>query len=363
MAPAPVPSGPLDAITDVPGIKVGHWTDRRRATGCTVILAPQGASPGYTNPGGAPGTIDTDLLRPENRIPLVHAVLLSGGSAYGLEAAAGVRAQLRDDGIGFRMGEDIALMPIVVGAIVFDLGLGSGSAHPTIESGRRAVRRAKGGRVEQGSVGVGAGCTVGKLGARDRWIKSGVGTASVRHPSGLVVGAIVAANAVGDVYDPDTGELLAAPRGNRRGSMTPANELLLQKPLQDYLAEAEQMRRTQAGIADVPTNTTIGCVATNARLTKAEATRLAIMANDGLSASIRPAHTPADGDTIFALATGELDLPVDQTPNLLTLLGSMAATAVGRAIVNGIHSATGLAGVPSAREWRSRPRRSRPRTG
>ncbi len=346
----------LDAITDVRGIKVGHWSDRRRATGCTVVIAEQGATGAYINPGGAPGTIDTDLLRPENSIQRVHAVLLTGGTVYGQEAAAGVRAHLRDNGIGYRMGQDAALIPIVVGANLFDVGIGSGHAYPTIESGRRAAARAKAGRVQQGSVGAGTGCTVAKLGGRDAALKSGLGTASVSHESGLIVGAIVAVNGVGDVYDPETGELLAGPRGKRRGQMRRGADLAIEKPLGEYLKEAEQARGGLSGFTESG-NTTLGIVATNARLDKATATRLAIMANEGLAACIRPAHTPGDGDTMFALATNEMDIDIAATPGLVTLLGTMAARAVSRAIVNGVTHATGLAGVPSPSEWRSRRRR------
>lgn len=344
----------LNAITDVPGIKVGHWTDRRRVTGCTVVRVDGGAAAGYTNPGGAPGTIDTDLLRPENSIPSVHAVLLTGGSAYGLEAASGVRQELRDDGIGFRFGPDTPLIPIVSGAVVYDLGLGSGLAHPGVEQGRLAARRAKGGNVEQGSVGAGTGCTVAKLAGAEYLLKSGIGTASIRHESGLVVGALVAVNAVGDVFDPDTGALLAGPRGTRRGQMRQGADLLLERTLADYIEEGERMRaETQTAAAELK-NTTIGVVATNAELSKAQASRLAIMATDGLATAIRPAHTPADGDTVFALATGRFDLEIEAHPSLITLIGAMGARALGQAIVNGVQAAEGLAGVPSAQEWRRR---------
>ncbi len=350
----------LNAITDVPGIKVGHWSNRRAATGCTVVVVEQGATGAYINLGGAPGTIDTDLLRPENSIQRIHAVLLTGGTIYGQEAAAGVRAHLRDSGIGYRMGENTALIPIVVGANLFDVGIGSGHAYPTIDSGRRAVARAKRGRVAQGSVGAGTGCTVAKLGGRDAALKSGIGTASVQHESGVVVGAIVAVNAVGDVYEPDTGELLAGPRGKRRGQMRSGADLAIDKPLAAYLEEAEPARGGLSGFTE-PSNTTIGVVATNARLDKATATRLAIMANEGLADAIRPAHTPGDGDALFALATNEIDIDVEATPALVTLLGTMAARAVSRAIVNGVQAATGLAGVPSPSDWRSRRRPSRGR--
>lgn len=348
------------AITDVPGIRVGHWTDRRRATGCTVVTAPDGAVAGYHNPGGAPGTLDTDLLRPENRIPRVHAVLLTGGSVYGLDAAAGVRDRLRDAGIGYRMGADAPPIPIVIGAVVFDLGIGDPHAHPTAADGRRAARRARPGRVEQGAVGVGAGCTVAKLAGRDRMLKSGLGSAAVAHGSGLIVGALVALNAVGDIHHPRTGRHLAGPRDDRPGRMQRGTDLLLHKPLDQYLAEAAEARGGVAGFTDDPPadhpgrNTSLAVVATNARLDKATATRIAIMANAGLASTVRPAHTPGDGDTVFALGTGGLDLDLDAAPGLITLLGAMAARAVGDAAVAGLAAATALAGVPTPADWLAR---------
>lgn len=360
-----------DAITDVAGIKVGHWTDRRRATGLTVVLTQAGATPGYHQPGGAPGTVDTDLLRPENMIQQIHAVLLTGGSAMGLESAAGVRAALRgrDVGLRLRFTPKQPTIPIVVGAVVFDLGLGNARAFPRAAAGRAAVERATGGLVAEGSVGVGTGCTVGKALGAEHALKGGVGTASVVHESGLVVGALAAVNAAGDVHDPDTGALLAGPRGGRRGQVRSTADILLEKPLAQYREDAEAMRaalRGDGSVSDAPTssattlnayapaNTTLVVVATNARLDKAQATRLAVMANDGLSRAVRPSHTPGDGDVIFTLATSTLDsVDIDATPRLLSLLGVMAAQAAGRAIVRGVLGARGLAGVPGVRQWRS----------
>ncbi len=340
-----------DAITDVPGIKVGHWSDRRRATGCTVVLAEEGASAGVHVAGGAPGTLNTDLLRPENTVPGLNAVLLTGGSAFGLDAAAGIRGLLLERGYGYRVRGGVPPVPIVSGAVVFDLGVGAADAYPTAESGRRAAERATSGKVEQGSVGVGTGCTVAKLDGMEHALKGGVGTASMAHSSGLVVGAIVAVNSLGDIYDVESGALVAGPRGKRRGEMGRAADLLLERPLQDYLAEAEGGWRTFASPADPLTNTTLAVVATNARLDKAEATRLAIMANDGIALAVRPAHTPGDGDAVFALATGRMDLEAGAVPGLMALLGSMAATCVSRAIVGAVREAVGLAGVPSVGEW------------
>ena len=341
------------SITDVAGIRVGHWTDRRRATGCSVVLAPHGTVAGFHGAGGAPGTIDTHLLRPENTVQEVHAVLISGGSAHGLAAAAGVRAALREQGAGLPVIPDAAPVPIVVGAVCFDLGIGRADAYPGEAQGRLAVRRATAGRVAEGSVGAGTGCTVGSLLGRDRALKGGIGTASARHESGLIVGALVTVNAVADVVDPESGDLLAGPRGVRRGEMRRSADALLEKPMAAYLADAAAARDALGG-ANPLGNTTIAVVATNARLHKAQATRLAIMADDGIAHAVRPAHTPADGDSVFVLATGRYDAPLHDAPVLLTLLGSMAARMVARAIVRAVQRAEGLAGVPAGHEWRRR---------
>ncbi len=352
-----------DAITDVPGIKVGHWTDRRAATGCTVVLAENGAVPGFHCAGGAPETIATDLLRPENTVPHIHAVLLTGGSAFGLAAATGVRNTLRDRGVGLKLGKlekAIPPIPIVTGAVLFDLGIGRATAHPTELSGARAVARARAGNVAQGSLGAGAGCTVANALGDDGRLKSGIGTASARHESGLIVGAIAAVNAFGDVVDAKSGKLIAGPRGDRRGRMQRTSVVFKRRSLADYVADAEQQAGTllpsSPTSSQVPTNTTLVVVATNARLDKAMATRLAIMADDGISHAVRPAHTPFDGDTVFVLATGDSDVDVAGTPGLLTMLGSMAADAVARAIVNGVEAAEPLGGVPSVAEWRRKRR-------
>ncbi len=327
-----------DAITAVPGIKVGHWSDRGGATGCTVVLCEDGAVAGYSSRGGAPGTIETDLLRPENAIAKVHAVLLTGGSAFGLAAAAGVREALAERGAGLRLALDLPPIPIVTGAVLFDLRIGSSTARPTAESGRLAAERAKSGAVAQGSVGAGTGCTVAKLAGAEFALKGGIGTAALAHRSGLVVGALTAVNCIGDVHDPDSGALIAGPRGQRRGELRSGADVLAAQAFPPQAAEAV-------------TNTTIAVVATNARLDKAQATRLALMAEDGFARAIRPAHTPLDGDCVFALATGTLG--VNLNLERLTLLGSMAATALADAVVRGVTESTRLAGVPAIRNWRA----------
>ena len=347
MPPSKLPANPDGAITDVPGIRLGHWTDKRRATGCTVVLADRGAVPGFHGAGGAPGTIDTHLLRPENTVGHVHAVLITGGSAHGLAAASGVRAALVDRGVGLPVTPDAPRLPIVVGAVVFDLALGSPAAFPDAANGATAVQRATAGRVAEGGVGAGTGCSVAKSGGRDRAWKSGFGTASVRHESGLVVGAAVAVNAVGSIIDPDSGRLIAGPRRSPRSrAMRPAHDALLDTPLDRFYQDHADAIDALHG-AHPLFNTTVAVVATNAALDKAQATRLAIMADDGIAHAVRPAHSPFDGDSVFALATGRHDADISRAPALLTLLGSMAAVAVGRAIVRGVRQATPLAGLPA----------------
>ena len=320
----------LDAITDVPGIRVGHWTNRRAATGCTVVLCPRdGALGGVDVRGGAPGTRETDLLRPGAVAGRAHAVLLTGGSAFGLDAASGVMRYLEEEGIGYRFGG--ACIPLVPAAVVFDLNIGSAKVRPGAEEGYRAARAAKGGMVAQGSAGAGTGCTVAKAGGLDRGLKGGAGTASERTPDGLIVGAIAVVNAGGEIVDSRRGRVIAGPRGEQAGTFQDTIDL---------------MRAGTTG-ATPGENTTIAVVATNALLTKEQAGRLATVGHDGFARAIRPAHTVSDGDTVFALATGEHKIESGR----VYALEALAARAVERAIVRGVLMATGLAGVPSAQEW------------
>lgn len=311
-------------LTDVPGVKVGHFTETRRPTGCTVVLTEDGATCGVDVRGGAPGTRETALLDPVNTVAVVHGLLLSGGSAFGLDAATGVMRHLEERGVGFAVGA--VRVPIVPAAILFDLAVGDAHIRPDAAAGYAASRSASNGQVAEGSVGAGTGATVGKLWGLARAMKGGIGTASIRLPGGLVVGALVAVNAVGDIVDPADGRLVAGARSadgrNLRGSM----------------------RALIAG--DVPatllgSNTTIGVVATNASLTKAEATRVAQMAHDGLARTIQPVHTPWDGDTVFALATGGLAASE-------LLVGALGAEVTARAILRAVRLARGLPGLPSA---------------
>jgi len=324
-----------NALTDVPGIRVGHWTNRRAATGCTVIACPSGTIGGVDVRGAAPGTRETDLLRPGNLIEEVHAVVLSGGSAFGLEAASGVMQELAKQGVGLDFNDNV--IPIVPSAILFDLGIGR-PKHPSADSGRRALRRATGGQIEVGSVGAGTGATVAKQGGFERALKGGLGTASEHLDTGVVVGAIAAVNAVGSVRDPRTGEIVAAPRDDERGFLD----------LEPMLRVAALPREEET--ADAPTNTTLAVVATNAKLTKTQVNRVATVAHDGFASTIWPVHTRADGDVIFALATGEIDVD----PAGYRAVEAFAVRAIERAVLDAVRSATSLAGVPSVSEWTAR---------
>jgi len=325
------PYGPSGLVTDVEGIKVGHFTDARRPTGCTVIMAEDGAVGGVDVRGGAPGTRETDLLDPVNMVQKVHAITLSGGSAFGLDTATGVMRYLEEKSIGFDVR--IARVPIVPAAILFDLGLGGKpDIRPDADAGYQASQAATSDRVSEGSIGAGAGATVGKMsvGARGRRtsMKGGIGNACFTTPDGLKVGAIVAVNAVGDVYDPDTGRILA-------GARMPDGS--------GFVHVARRIRESGSLRLDTPPgNTTIGVIVTNAGLTKTQATRIAQVGHDGLARAINPAHLQADGDTLFAMATGTWKGDVN-----LSLVSILAAEAVTRAIIRAIVTAKGLEGYPS----------------
>jgi L-aminopeptidase/D-esterase-like protein len=317
-----------DSICDVAGLKVGHFTHPQRATGCSVVLCEAGVTCGVDVRGGAPGTRETDLLRPENQVELVHAVLLSGGSDFGLDAAGGVMRWLEEHGHGYPVGP--VRVPIVPAAVLFDLWVGDPRIRPDAHAGYAACQAASANAPAQGNVGAGAGATVGKLWGIGRAMKGGIGTASLTA-GGFTVGALVAVNAIGDVVDPETGEPIAGARtGDGRHLLRSAHALMR--------GERPEMARPGAA-------TTIGIVATDAALTKAQATKLASMAHDGLARCTQPAHTMADGDTLFALATGAA---AQAAP--MTLLGTLAATATAQAVLNAIRHATGVAGLPAARD-------------
>jgi L-aminopeptidase/D-esterase-like protein len=317
-----------DSILDVAGLRVGHWTNRRAATGCTVILAPtSGAVAAGDVRGGAPGTRETDLLDPGRLVQRLNAVIFAGGSAFGLDAAAGVMRFLEEHGTGHRMRD--AVVPIVAGAIIFDLGTGRSDVRPDSDAGYQAARKASARRLEQGSVGAGTGATVAKIGGGGAALKGGVGSASERLAGGLIVAALAVVNAAGEIVDPATGSTIAARRGE--AGSTDVLEYLRQRP----------QRPAEAG-----TNTTLVVVATNAELSKDQAHRVAAMAHDGLARTTHPSHTPMDGDTVFALATAEL--PIADAD--LVAIGALGARAVERAVLRGVLRATGLAGVPSVME-------------
>ena len=315
-------------LTAIPGLRVGHHTDTAAATGCTVVLCEAGAVGGVCVSGAAPGARESDLLREGMLVTQVHAVLLGGGSAYGLAAADGVMRYLEERNVGF--DTRAARVPIVPAAILYDLNVGSPTVRPGPEQGYAACQAATDGTVAEGSIGAGTGATVGKVQGMALATKGGVGTASTALNDGTVVAALVAVNAYGEVIDPDTGAIVAGSRNPQGTGYTPTLKLLK--------AGAQP---NQAAF----TNTTIGVVATNAALTKEEANRLARMADDGIARAIRPSHTMSDGDMLFALATGER-----QHRPSMTTLGAVAAEVVARAIVRAVLQASSLAGVPAARE-------------
>jgi L-aminopeptidase/D-esterase-like protein len=322
-------------LTGIAGIKVGHSTLAERPTGCTVVLAEAGAVAGVDVRGAAPGTRETDLLNPVNLVDRVQAIVFAGGSAFGLDAASGVVRYLDERKVGFPT--PYGPVPIVPAAILFDLGVGSNPAiRPGADCGYRAATAASTGAVEEGSVGAGAGATVGKIKGIEFAMKGGVGTSAITLPGGLIVAALVVVNAFGDVVDPANGRVVA-------GARTPDGK---------GLADARILVRSGALLAgSVGQNTTIGVVATNARLTKTEATRVAQMAHDGLARSISPAHTQFDGDTLFVLSTGTRSEPAE-----LTAIGALAAEAVADAVIRAVRTAKGLPGLPSVRDLAGVPR-------
>lgn len=324
-------NGMRGGLTDVEGISVGHFTHAECPTGCTIVLCERGAVAGVDVRGGAPGTRETTLLDPVNTVQKVHGIALSGGSAYGLEVAGGVMRYLEERSIGFRIGPSV--VPVVPAAILFDLQLGDGKVRPTAESGYRACLAASSGKVAEGNVGAGAGCTVGKLLGPRFAMKSGLGTASIRAgDSGLIVAALVAVNALGDVFDPVGGKILAGARSPDGKGFADSMQLILAGKIQSNFPVGE--------------STTIGVVATNAALTKSESAKVAQMAHDGLARTINPVHTDLDGDAIFALATGTL-----KTKATTTTVGAIAAVVTAQAVLRAVTAAEGLPGLPSRSDF------------
>jgi len=317
-------------ITAVPGIEVGHATDTEGLTGCTVVLCREGAVGGVDQRGGAPGTRETDLLRPLHMVENVHAVLLAGGSAFGLAAADGVMRYLEENGVGVETG--VARVPIVPAAILFDLALGDAAARPDSAMGYAACSNASQAPVPEGTVGAGTGAAVGAILGPHRAMKSGLGSAVVTLTGGLIVGAVMAVNAFGDVVHPATGEILAGAR----------------LPDEDAPADTLAVMGGGAGAAvfGAGSHTVIGVVATNGALTKEEANKVAQMAQDGIARTVRPAHTMVDGDTLFVLATGEAAADVN-------VVGAYGAEVVAQAVVRAVKRATAAGGLPAYADLRA----------
>lgn len=324
----PAQQKPEGWITDVDGIKVGHFTDSRRPTGCTVIFHEDGIVAGVDVRGAAPATRETDALSPLNLVDRIQGIVLSGGSAFGLDAAAGVMRWMEEHGKGFPFGG--AFIPVVPAASVFDLIVGDPKIRPNADSGYKACENAKSGPIEEGTAGAGAGCTVGKAGG-GKPMKGGIGTSSIKLPDGIVVGAIVAVNCGGDVIDPKTGKIVAAGRT--------ADGKGFQFAIEAY--------RSGRGVTRARENSTIGVVATNALFNKTEMTKIAQMAHDGLARTINPVHTMNDGDALFAISTGSSSVRAN-----LSAIGALAAEAVSEAVLRGVMKAKSVPGFPSYQDIR-----------
>ena len=323
-----------DAITDISGIMVGHAQNDEALTGCTVILCEKGAVGGVDQRGGAPGTREVDALHPMHLVNKVHGVVLAGGSAFGLESATGVMRYLEEKGVGF--DTHIVKVPIVPAAILYDLGIGKADVRPDAAMGYLACQNASSEPPAEGNVGAGTGATVGKILGSGQCMKSGIGTASLEIGAGVIVGAIVAVNAFGDVIDPSTGQIIAGARSKDVGP------LHIGAP--GYFADTLQVMQTLIGRTALGFgsrgNTVIGVVATNAKLDKEAINKVAQMAHDGLARTIRPAHTMLDGDTIFALATGDHSADVN-------IVGAYGAEVFAQAILRAVRLAKPVFGIPA----------------
>jgi L-aminopeptidase/D-esterase-like protein len=322
-----------NSITDVPGIEVGHAQNDEALTGCTVILCRKGAVAGLDVRGGAPGTRETDLLNPINLVEKVHAVMLAGGSAFGLDAASGAMRYLEEHKIGFNTG--MARVPIVPSAILYDLSVGRADVRPDAGMGYAACNAASDAVVPEGNAGAGTGASVGKIFGQKQAMKSGIGSASLSIGKGIIVGALAAVNAFGDIVDPHTGEIVAGVRSAKVGP--------LQFGTPNYFADTLQLMKTFTGrtVLNFATraNTVIGVVAVNASFNKAAMTKIAQMAQDGVARVVRPAHTMLDGDVVFALATGVKQADV-------STVGAFAAEALSQAILRAVRMSASLGGLP-----------------
>ena len=311
-------------ILDVKGLKVGQIEDKEGLTGCTVVICEKGAVCGVDVRGGGPGTRETDLLNPINMIQKVHAVVLSGGSAFGLESTCGVSRYLEENNIGFDVG--VAKVPIVVGAVLFDLAVGNPKSRPNIEMGYKACQLASDTELKQGNFGAGCGATVGKIKGIEYSMKGGIGSYSIKLPNGLVVSALVAVNAFGDVYE--NGKVIAGALDNEKKNILNSYELM--------------KNGVNKGGFSID-NTTIGIVATNAKLDKAGCKKVSQMAHNGYAKTIFPIHTPHDGDTIFTISTGEVETDI-------TLLGSLATEVIEKSIINAIKNADSVGEIHSYKD-------------
>jgi len=326
------------SITDIEGILIGHAQDSEALTGCTVILCKKGAVGGIDQRGGSPGTRETDLLRPMHLVKKIHAIVLTGGSAFGLDSATGVMKFLEENGIGFNTG--VARVPIVPAAVLFDLSLGRADIRPNAEMGFIACKNATSTPPLEGNFGAGTGASVGKIFGMSQAMKSGIGTAGFNLGGGLIVSAIIAVNAFGDVIQPETGRILAGARTIQKGPIIIGNESQFANTL---VIMKSLIGKTVMNFA-ASQNTVIGTVVTNATLNKEEANKVAQMAHDGLALTIRPAHTMLDGDTLFVMATGKHKADVN-------IIGAFAAQAVAQAIINAVMKSEPAGGLPSARDF------------
>ncbi|MBP1692871.1 MAG: hypothetical protein H6Q37_754 [Chloroflexi bacterium] len=324
-----------NSITDVKGIRVGHAQDNLALTGCTVVLCEAGAVGGVDQRGGAPGTRETDALYPMRLVQKVHAIVLAGGSAFGLDAASGVVRYLEERGIGFDVG--VARVPIVPAAILFDLNIGRPDIRPDAEMGYQACLSASSAPPLEGNFGAGCGATVGKILGIQNAMKAGVGCASVEIGAGIVVGALAAVNALGDVIDPATDQIIAGALQDREARSSLPNSRF------NFADTLRVMQSMAAGASlgySAPGNTVIGVVATNAAMNKEQASKMAQMAQDGLARTIRPAHTMLDGDTIFALSTGNRKADIN-------ILGAFAAEVFAQAVLRAVQMAKPSGDLPA----------------
>lgn len=327
-----------NTLTDVTGLRVGHAQDNEALTGCTVILCEAGAVGGVDQRGGAPGTRETDVMYPMRLVQQVHAVVLSGGSAFGLDSATGAVQYLEERGVGFDVR--VARVPIVPAAILFDLGIGQ-PGRPDAAMGYQACLNATSGPVVEGNVGAGTGATVGKILGPGQAMKSGLGSASMEIGKGVIVGAVAAVNAFGDVIDPRSGEIIAGARSIQKGPIRVGSE--------GYFADTLEVMKTLVGRTilgfSAREHTVIGVVASNARLDKEQTNKVAQMAQDGLARTVRPAHTMFDGDTIFALSTGKRKADVN-------IVGAYAAEVFAKAILRAVRTARPAGGLPAISDIR-----------